>query len=290
MLFPVILSGGSGTRLWPLSRQLYPKQFLPLIGDKTMFQQTIERLHRKDYQDPIVVCNEEHRFLVAEQLRQIGIENATILLEPVGRNTAPAIAMAAYEAIRRNEEAVLLVLPSDHVMEDASTFCDTIKRAMPIVEKGKLVTFGIVPETPKTCYGYIHRGREIDKGVFEVDAFIEKPDARKAEEYQESGDFYWNSGMFVFHAKKYLEELQTYAPEMAECCKQAFAKVESDLDFRRIDCDSFTKCPSDSIDFAVMEKTKHAAVIPLDVGWNDVGSWNALLDVCEKDEEGNSIT
>lgn len=289
-LTPVILAGGSGTRLWPLSRQLYPKQFLPLLGVKTMLQQTIERLHGLDCQAPIVVCNEEHRFLAAEQLRQTGMDDGAIILEPVPKNTAPAIALAAHEALRRDEEAMLLVLPADHLIEDTASFHAAVKKALPAAEEGNLVTFGIVPHRPETGYGYIRRGREQGKEVFNVLAFVEKPDEATAKEYLKTGGYYWNSGMFLFGAKDYLEELNEHAPDMADSCEKAFSKVKKDLDFLRIDEKAFAACPKDSIDYAVMEKTKKAMVVPLDAGWNDIGSWASLHDVCPKDENRNCVT
>lgn len=289
MFFPVILSGGAGTRLWPLSRQLYPKQFLPLLSEETMFQQTIERLHGLDWHELIVVCNEEHRFLAAEQLRRVGIKNAKIILEPVPKNTAPAIALAAYEACEKDKNAILLVLPADHVIKDHKKFQASVKIATKAVKNGKLVTFGIIPDSPKTGYGYIRRGEKLEEGIFSVDAFVEKPDVRKAHEYQKSGMYFWNSGMFLFSAKSYIDELQKFAPTIASTCEKAMSKAEKDLDFLRIARDVFEDCPSDSIDFSVMEKTRKAAVVPLDAGWSDIGSWDALLEVCEKDKKGNSI-
>lgn len=290
LLTPVILAGGSGTRLWPLSRQLYPKQFLPLLGVKTLLQQTIERLQGLDCQAPIVVCNEEHRFLAAEQLRQTGIDDGAIILEPVPKNTAPAIALAAHEALRRDEEAMLLVLPADHLIEDTASFHAAVKKALAAAKEGNLVTFGIVPHRPETGYGYIRRGREQSKEVFSVLAFVEKPDEATAKEYLKTGEYYWNSGMFLFGAKDYLEELERHAPDMADSCEKAFSRVKKDLDFLRIDEKAFATCPKDSIDYAVMEKTKKAMVVPLDAGWNDIGSWASLHDVCPKDENKNCVT
>jgi mannose-1-phosphate guanylyltransferase len=289
LLTPVIIAGGSGTRLWPLSRQLYPKQFLPLLSEETMFQQTIERLHGLDWHELIVVCNEEHRFLAAEQLRRVGIKNAKIILEPVPKNTAPAIALAAYEACEKDKNAILLVLPADHVIKDHKKFQASVKIATKAVKNGKLVTFGIIPDSPKTGYGYIRRGEKLEEGIFSVDAFVEKPDVRKAHEYQKSGMYFWNSGMFLFSAKSYIDELQKFAPTIASTCEKAISKAEKDLDFLRIARDVFQDCPSDSIDFSVMEKTTKAAVVPFNAGWSDIGSWNALLEVCEKDKKGNSI-
>jgi mannose-1-phosphate guanylyltransferase len=289
-LIPVILAGGSGTRLWPLSRQLYPKQFLPLLGEKTMLQQTLERLHGLDCESPIVICNEEHRFLAAEQLRQISIDDATIILEPIPKNTAPAIALAAHEAIKKDEEAILLVLPADHVIEDIFAFHSTVKKALPVAEGGKLITFGIVPNRPETGYGYVRRGQEENEKIFKVAAFVEKPNEATAKEYLKNGHYYWNSGMFLFGAKTFLEELKTFAPEIADACEEAFSTVHKDLDFFRINAEAFKKSPKNSIDYAVMEKTQKAMVVPLDAGWNDIGSWASLHDLCPKDEKGNSIT
>jgi mannose-1-phosphate guanylyltransferase len=255
-----------------------------------LLQQTIERLQGLDCQAPIVVCNEEHRFLAAEQLRQTGIDDAAIILEPVPKNTAPAIALAAHEALRRDKEAMLLVLPADHLIEDTASFHEAVKKALPAADEGNLVTFGIVPHKPETGYGYIRRGREQGKEVFNVLAFVEKPNEATAKEYLKTGEYYWNSGMFLFGAKDYLEELERHAPDMADSCEKAFSRVKKDLDFLRIDEKAFAACPKDSIDYAVMEKTKKAMVVPIDAGWNDIGSWASLHDVCPKDENKNCVT
>jgi len=284
---PVVLSGGSGTRLWPLSRSAYPKQFLPLTSDNTMLQETLLRLRGIEAMgSPLVICNEEHRFMVAEQLREIELKPQAIMLEPVGRNTAPAVALAAL-AVEPDE--ILLILPADHVIEDIATFQAAIAEAVAEAEKGHLVTFGIVPTGPETGYGYI---QAIEKGqatAYKVNRFVEKPDLQTATQYLESGDYYWNSGMFVFKASRYLEELEKFNPEMLAACREAYQKAEEDLDFVRVDRATFEACPSDSIDYAVMEKTESAVVIPLDANWNDVGSWAALWEVSEKDAQGNAL-
>jgi mannose-1-phosphate guanylyltransferase/mannose-6-phosphate isomerase len=294
MLCPVILSGGAGTRLWPLSRELYPKQLLALTGERTMLQQTALRLEGVSATSPVVVCNEAHRFLVAEQLRQIHIEPRALVLEPFGRNTAPAIALAAFAALKAaasdpSTDPVLLVLPADHVIRDVPAFQKAIRVALPAAEQGKLVTFGIVPSAPETGYGYIQRaaGGEVIGGAHAIARFVEKPSAEKAAQFLKSGDYYWNSGMFMFRARRYLQELTRFAPEIAKVCESAATAAQSDLDFTRVDAKVFESCPSDSIDYAVMEKTSDALVVPLDAGWSDVGSWAALHDACEADGRGN---
>jgi len=288
ILLPVILSGGAGTRLWPLSRELYPKQLLALTGERTMLQETALRLDGLGAGAPVVVCNEAHRFLVAEQLRQLNIDPLAILLEPVGRNTAPAIALAALAATADSAGAdpVLLVLPADHVVRDIAAFQKAVRAALPAAEAGKLVTFGIVARTPVTGYGYIRRGKE-SGGVYPVAEFIEKPDGPRAQTMVASGEYYWNSGMFMFRAKRYLEELQRLAPAIAQACGAALAAAKSDLDFTRVDAKAFEASPSDSIDYAVMEKTADAVVVPLDAGWSDVGSWSSLHEASDADERGN---
>jgi len=289
MLIPVLLSGGVGSRLWPVSRELYPKQFLPLADAKlSLFQQTLERLGGMPaLGEPVVVCNEEHRFLVAQQLRDMGHGGASIILEPIGRNTAPAIALAAIDALRQTEDAVLLVLPADHVIRD----CDALQRAaqtgMALAGAGHLVTFGIVPQAPETGYGYIRRGAALDDQVYAVSHFAEKPDLETANAYVASGEYFWNSGMFLFRADRYLEELDKYAPQMLAACRKAYEQASDDLDFIRVHKESFTACPSDSIDYAVMERTDRAAMVPLDCGWNDVGSWGALWQTGTPDARGN---
>jgi mannose-1-phosphate guanylyltransferase/mannose-1-phosphate guanylyltransferase/mannose-6-phosphate isomerase len=287
-MIPVILSGGSGTRLWPLSRGYHPKQFLPLVSDKTMVQQTLNRLDGiTGLQAPIAVCNEDHRFMMAEQLREIDCKASAIILEPIGKNTAPAVAMAAIAAT--SEDDILLILPADHVIDDELAFQEAVSQAEVMAKAGYLVTFGIVPTGPETGYGYIKRGNEIRGEAFDVAAFVEKPDLTTATEYINSGDYFWNSGMFAFKAGRYLEELEKFNPEMLVSCRKAFSAAKKDLDFTRLDKVSFSECPADSIDYAVMEKTEQAVVIPLDAGWNDVGSWSALWDVTQKDSSGNAI-
>lgn len=287
MILPVILSGGSGTRLWPYSRSLYPKQFLPLVSESTMLQDTIARLNQFDesvkIDAPVVVCNEDHRFMVAEQLRDMGSKSGGILLEPFGRNTAPAIALAALE----NPDAYLLILPADHVIKDIKAFEKSIVVARQQAQKDKLVTFGIVPTAAETGYGYVKNGVMIDKNVFAVDKFVEKPDQVTAESYIQSGNYLWNSGMFLFKASRYIEELEKFNPEMIAVCRKALKGKTVDLDFTRIDAEAFKLCPDDSIDYAVMEKTKDAVVVPLDADWNDLGSWSALWEVSSKDENDN---
>ncbi|WMJ67749.1 mannose-1-phosphate guanylyltransferase/mannose-6-phosphate isomerase [Stenotrophomonas sp. 24(2023)] len=283
---PVILSGGSGTRLWPLSREAYPKQFLPLAGAVTMLQATWQRVAPIAAGGPLVIANEEHRFVAAEQLQQVGAEPAAIILEPIGRNTAPAIAVAALEASRQEGDALLLVLPSDHVITDEATFRATVQAAAGAAEAGKLVTFGIVPTGPETGYGYIKAAD--GQGVRAVERFVEKPDLATATGYVASGQYYWNSGMFLFKASRYLEELGRFNPQMLAACRQAWEGARRDADFTRLDKEAFAAVPSDSIDYAVMEKTADAVVVPLDAGWNDVGSWTALRDVSQQDGNGNA--
>jgi len=280
---PVIMAGGSGTRLWPLSRAAHPKQFLRLHGEDTMLQATVKRLSGLDIQASITICNEEHRFFVAEQLREID-KLGSIILEPVGRNTAPAIALAALTA---KDDPLLLVLAADHVIQDEDAFREAVIRAIPLAEAGKLVIFGIVPTQPHTGYGYIKRGKDIGEG-FEVDAFVEKPSSDVAQDYFSSGDYCWNSGMFLFRASTYLEELKKFRPDILEQCQGSVMDVKTDLDFLRIDKDMFESCPAESVDYAVMEKTSHAVVVPMDAGWSDIGSWSSLWDISEKDSEGNS--
>ena len=285
-LQPVLLSGGSGTRLWPLSREAYPKQFLPLAGDDTMVQATWRRVEALADLAPIVVANEEHRFLVAEQLRQVGAPVPAILLEPVGRNTAPAIAAAALQAMAGGADPLLLVLPSDHVVRDAAGFQRAVREASSAAEAGALVTFGIVPDAPETGFGYIQA--EAGDGLRQVLRFVEKPDAATARSYLDAGGYYWNSGMFLFRASRYLEELARFRPDIVDAVRAAHAAARHDGDFVRLDKDAFSACPSDSIDYAVMEKTADAMVLPVDIGWNDVGSWSALWDVAERDADGNA--
>jgi mannose-1-phosphate guanylyltransferase/mannose-6-phosphate isomerase len=284
MLTPVVLSGGSGTRLWPLSRELYPKQLLPLVGERTMLQETLLRLEGLEAARPIVVCNEAHRFLVAEQLRQLNANPQAIVLEPAGRNTAPAIALAA---LRAAPDALLLVLPADHVIRDVPAFQAAVRVAVPAASTGKLVTFGVVPDGPETGYGYIKQSAPAGTGVYSIDRFIEKPDAARAAAFLEEGGYYWNSGMFLFRADRYLEELQRHAPDIADAARAALSAATPDLDFVRVDKAAFEACRSDSIDYAVMEKTRDAVVVPLAAGWSDVGSWSSLHDALPADRDGN---
>jgi len=285
-LQPVLLSGGSGTRLWPLSREAYPKQFLPLVGEATMLQDTWARVAPLAARPPIVVANEEHRFLAAEQLRRVGVDHAAIVLEPVGRNTAPAIAAAALQAQAGGGDPLLLALPSDHVVRDAEGFRAAVRAAMPAAEAGALVTFGIVPSAPETGFGYIEAAA--GEGVRDVLRFVEKPDAATAQSYLDAGGYYWNSGMFLFHASRYLAELERFRPDILSAVRAAFGFARHDGDFIRLDSDAFAASPSDSIDYAVMEKTDAARVLPVDIGWNDVGSWSALWDVSAQDADGNA--
>ena len=287
-MIPVILSGGSGTRLWPLSRQAYPKQFLALAGEDSMLQATWQRVAELASAAPLVVANEDHRFMVAEQLRELGCTPAAIVLEPVGRNTAPAIAVAALQATADGTDPLLLVLPSDHVIADAAGFRAAVAAATPAAQNGKLVTFGIVPTAAETGYGYIQAVAGGDAPVRAVARFVEKPDAATAAQYLASGQYFWNSGMFLFQASRYLAELERHAPAMLAACRKAFAAAARDADFVRLDKAAFAACPSDSIDYAVMEKTADAAVLPIDVGWNDVGSWSALWEVAQQDGDGNT--
>lgn len=285
-ILPVILSGGSGTRLWPLSREAYPKQFLSLVGEKTMLQATWHRVAPIADLKPIVVANHEHRFMAAEQLREAGVEPDAIILEPVGRNTAPAIAIAALQATAGGNDALLLVLPSDHVVTDDAAFHAAVASAMPAAEAGQLVTFGIVPTGPETGYGYIKAGP--GKDVRTVERFVEKPDLETAERYVASGEYFWNSGMFLFKATQYLNALRSLQPLMLSACEQALSKAVRDDDFIRLDAEAFKACPNDSIDYAVMEKASQVSVVGLDAGWSDVGSWSALWEVSLQDENGNA--
>jgi mannose-1-phosphate guanylyltransferase/mannose-6-phosphate isomerase len=287
-IHPVVLSGGSGTRLWPLSRAAYPKQLMPLVGENSLLQETIQRVaDPKRFAAPVLICNDDHRFLVAEQLRAIACKAEAIVLEPVGRNTGPAVAAAAMMA---KPENLLLILPSDHYIVDAEKFRAAITVAAKAAEAGSLVTFGIKPTAPETGYGYIQRGEAaVTKGAFKVAAFVEKPDAPTAEKYLAADKYLWNSGMFLFRADRFLAELQKFEPAMLAAVKEAVAGATRDLDFIRLAKESFAKATSKSIDYAVMEKTKDAAVVPADMGWTDVGSWAALWDVAQRDSQGNAL-
>lgn len=294
MIHPVILSGGSGSRLWPLSRTAYPKQLLALTSDRSLLQETLLRLQGlSDLAAPLMVCNHEHRFLVAEQMREIEIAPQVLMLEPLGRNTAPAITVAALYLAEHDPDAVMLVLASDHVIADVPAFHQCVKQAVEVAKEGNLVTFGIVPAAPETGYGYIQRGDalgdsdEATQGAYHVARFVEKPDTATAQKYVSSGEYFWNSGMFVFPVRQLLQELEAVHPEIVANCKAALTNAYRDLDFYRLHEESFAACPSLSIDYAVMEKTARAAVVPADIGWNDVGSWSALWEHQTKDDNGN---
>ena len=288
-IIPIILSGGAGTRLWPLSWGDHPKQFLSLISDKTMIQETLLRLDGLETGNPIISCGESHRFLVAQQIGEITNKNPVILLEPMAKNTAPAIAAACCAAMKQDKDAVVVVLPSDHVIADVKAFQNAVKVAALNAEKGALVTFGIVPTFPATGYGYVKAAGAETDGAFTLERFVEKPCLEKAQEYLASGEYAWNSGMFVFKASSFLEELKTHNPEMAALSIEAFEKASVETDFIRLDKDSFGKIKGDSIDYAVMEKTSKGKVVKLNAGWDDVGSWSALYDISKKDGNMNVI-
>ena len=289
MITPVILSGGVGSRLWPVSREGRPKQFLPIGGARSMLQQTQLRLAGIETAPAIVVCNEAHRFLVAEQFREIGEQPGAIILEPAGRNTAPAIALAAQQAINGDPDALLLVLPADHHIAMPDAFLAAVEQGLGAAAAGYLVTFGVVPTGPETGYGYIRSGPEAVPGVLKLDRFVEKPDAQTAEGYLAEGDYYWNSGMFLLRAGTYLELLAQQQPAMYGACQGAMAAARRDMDFLRPDAETFLASPSDSIDYAVMEHTDRGAVVPLDCGWSDIGSWSALCEIGEADGDGNVV-
>lgn len=291
-ILPIILCGGSGTRLWPLSRSQFPKQFISLINNTSMLQDTLARLPFK-HKAPVFICNEEHRLLVAEQVKQVKCDNATILLEPQGRNTAPAVALAALHALSENKEALILVLAADHVIKEVEKFHQAINKATVSAQQGKLVTFGIVPTHAETGYGYIKKGNQFNEQkiepVFQVAQFVEKPNEQTAQAYLASGEYLWNSGMYLFKASRYIEELKKFRPDILANCQKSMAKVEKDHDFIRPDRESFLLCADESIDYAVMEKTADAVVVPLDAGWSDVGSYAALWDVCQQDAQQNVL-
>lgn len=286
-VLPIVLAGGAGARLWPLSREAFPKQFLKLVNaERSMLQETLSRIDGLGFELPLVICNEEHRFLAAEQLRQFGQLNGNLLLEPFSRNTAPAIALAAFKAMSTGRDPILLVLPADHLISNIGHFHKTIARAVNMAEKGRLVTLGIVPSRAETGFGYIEQGDAVGSG-YKVERFIEKPDVATADEFLKRGNFLWNSGMFAFKASVYLDELKQYRPEIYRACQNATVDFSADLDFQRVDLNAFEKCPSESIDYAVMEHTDKAVVLPLDAGWSDVGTWSSLWETLEKDADNN---
>ena len=290
-IYPVILSGGSGTRLWPLSRAALPKQLLPLASKHSLLQDTVSRLvDMPEIANPLMVCNVEHRFMIAEQMRQIGATPRAIVLEPVGRNTAPAIAVAALMLSRDDPEALMLVLPADHLIGDVDAFHAAVRIAAEAAKNGHLATFGIVAAIPETGYGYIQKGAPLadPKGAFKVAAFVEKPDLPTAQQYVDSGDYFWNSGMFLFRATDFLNELQSMRPDILDASRAALDAATLDLDFVRLDPAAFEACPSESVDYAVMEHTRCAAMVPADMAWNDIGAWSALWNVAVKDEQGNA--
>ena len=286
MIVPVILSGGSGTRLWPLSRKLHPKQFINLVNETTLFQDTILRLP-KDVAEPLIICNEEHRFLAAEQLREIGKKTKGIILEPEGRNTAPAVALAALQFINKGEDPILLVLSADHLIKNIEAFHQSITIASELAENNKLITFGVVPDKAETGYGYIEANINNTDDYYSIKSFTEKPSQKNAKKYLDSVNYLWNSGMFMFKASVFLSELEKFEPEILSACKKSCTTKNIDLDFIRIDNDAFHQCPNESIDYAVMEHTKNGVVVPLDANWSDVGSWSSLWDIKTKDNNDN---
>ena len=301
MIIPVILAGGSGTRLWPLSRKLYPKQMLKLTNEYTMFQNTLLRIQDvRDMAAPIVICNETHRLIVAEQLKAIGIEPSAIFLEPMGRNTAPAVAIGALKAIAIDSEALIMILPADHLINDPDKFRQAIAAGVDYAENGSLITFGVIPDKPETGYGYIRKGAPAktaganpaagDGPGYDIDEFVEKPDLETARRYLASGDYCWNSGMFMFGAAAVLDEMKRFAPDMVKACEAALQKGAADGETIMLDAAEFEACPSDSIDYAVMEKTERGVMIPFDAGWDDLGSWAAIWSVGEKDDSGNMLS
>lgn len=288
MLKPIILSGGSGSRLWPLSREAYPKQLLPLIGNYTLLQNTVKRLQNLELtEQPMVICNEQHQFIVKGQLHELGLRDAELVLEPMGRNTAPAVAIAAHLALAKGKDPILLVMPADHLIKDAVAFNQAVERAKALAERNFLVTFGIKPTHPETGFGYIHYGASLAEEAYQVATFIEKPALAVAQEMLAQGDYAWNSGMFVFKASVYLQELASLAPQIYQATLEVSKNMMDKDHLFKMDAQLFAACPSDSVDYAVMEKTEHAAVVTLDAGWNDVGSWDALHAASTPDENGN---
>ncbi|MFO1248287.1 MAG: mannose-1-phosphate guanylyltransferase/mannose-6-phosphate isomerase [Alphaproteobacteria bacterium] len=288
---PVILSGGAGSRLWPLSRSLFPKQLLALAGKQSLIQDTALRAAGGDFAQPLIICNVEHRFLIAEQMREAGVAPQAIVLEPMGRNTAPAAAIAALMVQKKDPDGVLLLMPADHIVRNRTAFLDALDRAAAAARQNHLVSFGITPDSPETGYGYIRRGDALPglQKSFKVARFVEKPDAATAAGYVASGDYDWNSGMFVFKASTFLAELEKLEPELLKACRASLDSARSDLDFLRLDTENFAKAKSISIDYAVMERTDKAAVVPVEMGWSDIGSWDSLWSVAERDEAGNAV-
>jgi mannose-1-phosphate guanylyltransferase len=286
---PVVLAGGTGSRLWPKSRAALPKQFLALTSEHTMLQETLLRLPKQDVEDALLICNEDHRFLAAEQLRTASISFDQIILEPVGRNTAPAIALAALNEMKKGNDPILLILSADHLIENQAAFHDAIKKATVLAQADKLVTFGIVPTEAHIGYGYIEAGDALNNDGFKVNKFVEKPDIATAQTYLDGKKHFWNSGMFMFKASVYLEELRAFNPEIVNACEKSLENSQSDLDFLRVDEISFSACPDDSIDYAVMEKTEKACMVTLDAGWNDVGSWTSLWETAKNKDANNNV-
>ena len=289
VIYPVILSGGVGTRLWPLSRSQFPKQLLALAGERTLIQDTALRATGGDFASPVIVCNQEHRFLIAEQMRTADMAPLRILLEPAGRNTAPAAAVAALTIAERDPNGILMLLPADHVVTDQAAFAEAARRAVRAARDGHLVTFGIEPSRPETGYGYVRRGKPLygSEAVFAVARFVEKPDLTTAKSYVESGDYYWNSGMFAFSAAAFLAEMERLTPDILAACRAAMVEGRKESDFFHLAAGPFAQCRSISIDYAVMEHTDKAAVVPVEMGWSDIGAWDALWDIGGKDDAGN---
>ncbi len=290
-IYPVILSGGTGTRLWPLSRAALPKQLLALHGERTMIQETVLRAALPGAAAPLLLCSEAHRFLVAEQMQEIGVAPRAIVLEPMGRNTAPAAAVAALMTAEDDAQGIIVLLPSDHVVRDASAFAAAVAVAAGAAREGHVVTFGMAPSAPETGYGYVHRGARLETldGAYRVQRFVEKPDAETARTYLADGGYFWNSGMFVFRADVLIEDLRLHAPDVLAAAREALAKAKRDLDFVRLDADAFAGAPNISIDYALMEKTDRAAIVPCDIGWSDVGAWSALWEIRDQDAQNNVL-